>query len=70
MICIVRSRTCSLIVLDRTLVDMTFVAHSITNQNVEQECLSALCRALFMNDINSINDHMLFTNQLGDTVII
>ena len=23
----------------------------------------------FMNDINSIIDYMLFTNQLGDTVI-
>ena len=49
---------------------MIFKSHSEGNSILKQECLSALCRALFMNDINSINDHMLFTNQLGDTVII
>ena len=29
--------------------------------------LISIVSRLFMNDINSIIDHMFFTNQLGDT---
>ena len=34
---------------------------------LKQECLSALCRIFFMNDISGIIDYMSYTNQSADT---